>query len=158
MTAVAAGKLKLPAKALTLVFLGGAVGKLACAWIARWIGTVATIVVAQAVTAAGIFAVLLLPLYFALLLLPVLGIALNGATTVIYGSVPSYVAPERRTHALSVFYTVTIGSAALAPPLSGLVGDRMGIPSAIVAAALLTLMTIPLAFWLAEERQRSPVH
>jgi MFS transporter, FSR family, fosmidomycin resistance protein len=129
--------------ALTLVFLGGAFGKLACAWVAQRLGTVATIVVAQTLTAAGILAVLVLPFSFALALLPVLGIALNGVTTVTYGSVPSYAPPERRTHALSVFYTVTIGSAALAPPLSGL---------AVGAIALLTLATIPLAFGLAEGR------
>jgi MFS family permease len=132
--------------ALTLVFVGGAVGKFACGWIARWIGMAATIVVAQAFTAAGMLGVLLLPLKPALVLLPALGIALNGVTTVIYGSVPNYVAPERRTHALSVFYTVTIGSAALSPPLSGLVGDFIGIPSAIVVVALLTLASILLAF------------
>jgi len=137
--------------ALTLVFVGGAAGKLACGWIARSIGMVATIVVAQALTAAGMLAVLLLPLNFALALLPLLGIALNGVTTVIYGSVPNYAAPERRTHALSVFYTVTIGSAALSPPLSGLVGDLIGISSAIVVVSLLTLATIPLAFSLKTE-------
>ena len=134
--------------ALTLVFLGGAFGKLACAWVARRLGIVATIVVAQALTAAGTIAVLALPLSAALVLLPVLGIALNGVTTVIYGSVPSYAPPERRTHALSVFYTVTIGSAALAPPLSGLLGDLVGIPTAVITIALLTLATIPLAFGL----------
>jgi MFS transporter, FSR family, fosmidomycin resistance protein len=135
--------------ALTLVFLGGAFGKLACAWVARRLGTVATIVLAQALTAAGIFAVLALPLAAALALLPVVGVALNGVTTVIYGSVPSYAPPERRTHALSVFYTVTIGSGALAPPLSGLLGDLVGIPTAVITIALLTLATIPLAFGLA---------
>ena len=119
--------------ALTLIFIGGALGKLACASVARWIGTPATVVLAQALTAAAIFAVLVLPLALALALLPVLGVALNGVTTVIYGSVPAYVAPERRTHALSVFYTVTIGTAALAPPFSGLLGDAIGIPGAIVA-------------------------
>jgi predicted MFS family arabinose efflux permease len=134
--------------ALTLVFLGGAFGKLTCAWVARRLGTVATIVVAQALTAIGTFAVLALPLSAALVLLPVLGIALNGVTTVIYGSVPSYAPPDRRTHALSVFYTLTIGSAALAPPLSGLLGDLVGIPTAVITIALLTLATIPLAFGL----------
>jgi MFS transporter, FSR family, fosmidomycin resistance protein len=138
--------------ALTLVFLGGALGKLACAWVARWFGTVATIAVAQTLTAAGTLAVLVLPLSFGLALLPVLGIALNGVTTVTYGAVPSFALPERRTHALSVFYTVTIGSAALAPPFSGFVGDLIGIPAAIVAIALLTLATVPLAFGLAEGR------
>jgi MFS family permease len=142
--------------ALTLVFIGGAVGKLACASVARRIGTPATVVLAQALTAAGAFAVLFLPLALVLVLLPVLGVALNGVTTVIYGSVPAYVAPERRTHALSVFYTVTIGTAALAPPFSGLLGDVVGIPVAIVAIGVLTLLTIPLAFWLGDERRPSP--
>jgi MFS transporter, FSR family, fosmidomycin resistance protein len=142
--------------ALTLIFMGGALGKLACAFVARRIGTPTTVVLAQALTAAAIFAVLVLPLAPALALLPVLGVALNGVTTVIYGSVPAYVAPERRTHALSVFYTVTIGTAALAPPFSGLLGDAIGIPGAIVATGLLALLTIPLAFWLADERQPQP--
>ena len=136
--------------ALTLIFLGGAFGKLACAWVARRLGAVATIMTAQALTAVGILAVLVLPLSCALALLPLLGVALNGATTVTYGSVPSYAPPERRTHALSVFYTVTIGSAALAPPLSGYVGDLLGVPLAIVVIALMTLATVPLAFGLLE--------
>jgi FSR family fosmidomycin resistance protein-like MFS transporter len=139
--------------ALILVFLGGAFGKLACAWVVRRLGTVATIVGAQTLTAAGTLAVLVLPLSFALTLLPLVGVALNGVTTVTYGSVPSYAPPERRTHALSVFYTLTIGSAALAPPLSGFAGDMIGIPAAIVAIALLTLATVPLTFGLAEGRR-----
>jgi MFS family permease len=134
--------------ALTLVFVGGAAGKLACGWIARWLGMVATIAVAQTLTAGGMIAVLLLPLNLAVLLLPLLGMVLNGVTTVIYGSVANYAAPERRTHALSVFYTVALGAAAISPPLSGLVGDLIGIPSAIVVVSLLVLATIPLAFLL----------
>jgi MFS transporter, FSR family, fosmidomycin resistance protein len=150
-TAVTAGL------ALTLVFVGGAAGKFACGWIARWIGVVATIVVAQALTATGMFAVLLLPLDFAPVLLPLLGVALNGVTTVIYGSVPNYVAPERRTHALSVFYTVAIGAAALSPPLSGFLGDLIGISNALLVVSFVTLATIPLGFLLTKDRQGSRV-
>ena len=134
--------------ALTLVFVGGAAGKLACGWVAGWIGTVPTIVIAQLLTAAGMVAVLKLPLEFAIALLPLLGIALNGVTTVIYGSVPLYAAPERRTHALSVFYTITIGTAAVAPPVSGLVSDQIGIASTVLIVAALTAATIPLGFFL----------
>lgn len=142
--------------ALTLVFVGGAAGKLACGWVANWIGTVATIVVAQALTAAGMIAVLLLPLEFAIALLPLLGIVLNGVTTVIYGSVPIYSVPERRTHALSVFYTITIGSAAVAPPVAGLLSDQVGIASTVAIAAVLTAATIPLGFFLKGEPTESP--
>jgi MFS transporter, FSR family, fosmidomycin resistance protein len=134
--------------ALTLVFIGGAVGKFACGWIVRWIGLISTVVLAAVLSAAGVLAVMLLPLNLVLVVLPLLGIALNGVTTAIYGSVPNYAKPERRTHALSIFYTVTIGSAALSPPLSGLVGDLIGISSAIIVVSLLTLANIPLAFAL----------
>jgi len=142
----------LAAWGLTLVFIGGAAGKLACGWIARSIGTVATVVVAQTLTAAAMIAILLLPLWPALALLPLLGVALNGVTTVIYGSVPNYAAPERRAHALSVFYTVALGSAALAPPLSGLAGDLIGVPGAVGIVSALTMATIPVAALLGKER------
>jgi MFS family permease len=115
---------------------------------------VATVAVAQTLTAAAMFAVLVLPLAATLVLLPVLGIALNGVTTVIYGSVPSYAPPERRTQALSVFYTLSIGAAALAPPLSGLLGDLIGIANGIAVVSFLTLGTIPLAFALKQEGDR----
>jgi MFS family permease len=136
--------------ALTLVFIGGAAGKLACGWVAHWLGNVATIALSQALAAAGIIAVLLLPLKLTLAVLPLVGVVLNGVTTVIYGSVPDYAAPERRAHALSVFYTITIGAAAASPPAAGLIADLIGIPGTVVLVSALTLATVPLAFLLKE--------
>ena len=80
------------------------------------------------VTALGIVALLPLPLEAALVLLPVIGIALNGTSSVLYGSVPDLVAPEKRTRAFGIFYTGTIGSGAVSPALYGLVGDALGVP------------------------------
>ncbi len=97
------------------MFLGGAVGKLVCAWIGARIGVVATVWLTEGFTALGILALLPLPLEFALVLLPVIGVALNGTSSVLYGSVPLLVTPEERTRAFSVFYTGTIGSGAIAP-------------------------------------------
>jgi MFS family permease len=130
--------------ALTLVFLGGAFGKLACAWIGARIGVVATVWVTEGFTALGILALLPLPLEFALVLLPAIGVALNGTSSVLYGSVPLMVAPEARTRAFSVFYTGTIGSGAIAPIFYGLVGDALGVPLALAVVAALVLATLPL--------------
>jgi MFS family permease len=134
--------------ALTLVFVGGAAGKLALGWVGGWLGAVATICITKFLTAAGMFAILVLPLEFVLPLLPLFGIALNGVTTVTYGSVPVVVTPEQRTHAFSVFYTGTLGALAVAPAASGFVGDLIGIPGALIVVAVLTLATIPLALVL----------
>ena len=138
--------------ALTLVFIGGAAGKLACGFIANWLGNRPTIVICQTLAAAGIAALLALPLELTFIALPLIGVALNGVTTVIYGSVPAYAAPERGTHALSVFYTIAIGAAAVAPPLAGFIGDFIGIPATVMIVSALTLATIPFAFLLKDPR------
>jgi MFS family permease len=134
--------------ALTLVFCGGAAGKLACGWFATRFGKVFTIGMSKVLTAIGMIAVLLLPLQLTFVLLPFLGVILNGVTTVTYGSVPDLVTPQQRTRAFSVFYTVTLGALAIAPPASGFIGDVIGIPGAVYVVAALTLATVPLAFLL----------
>ena len=68
-----------------------------------------------------------LPLEAALVLLPIIGIALNGTSSVLYGSVPDLVTPEKRARAFSIFYTGTIGSGAVAPAVFGVLGDFLGI-------------------------------
>src|SRR5207245_6397068 len=108
--------------ALTLVFAGGAAGKLVCAFIGARIGTIATVWLTEGLTAAVIVALLPLPLEAALILLPLIGIALNGTSSVLYGSVPDLVSPEWRARAVSVFYTGTIGSGGIPPRLSGVCG------------------------------------
>jgi MFS family permease len=133
---------------LTLVFAGGAAGKLVCAFIGARIGTVATVWLTEAVTALGIVALLPLPLEPALVLLPVVGVALNGTSSVLYGSVPDLVAPERRTRAFGIFYTATIGAGAVSPAIYGVVGDHVGVPTALMIVAAAVLVTLPLTLAL----------
>src|SRR5262249_58135122 len=133
--------------ALTLVFAGGAVGKLVCAFIGARIGAIATVWLTEGLTAVGIVALLPLGLEAALLL-PVIGVALNGTSSVLYGSVPDLVSPERRARAFSVFYTGTIGSGALAPALYGVLGDALGVPTALIVVAAIVLLTLPLSLVL----------
>ncbi len=90
---VLAGKgasLQIIGLAMTLVFAGGAVGKLACAWIGARIGVVATVWLTEGLTAAGILGLFPLPLFASLMLLLVVGVALNGTSSVLYGSVPTW--------------------------------------------------------------------
>jgi MFS family permease len=135
--------------ALTLVFAGGAVGKLVCAFLGARLGAIATVWLTEGLTAVLIVALLPLPLEAALLLLPIIGIALNGTSSVLYGSVPELVTPERRARAFSVFYTGTIGAGAGAPALYGLVGDALGATTAVIVVALVVLLTLPLSLVLA---------
>ncbi len=134
--------------ALTLVFAGGAAGKLVCAFVGARIGVVATVWLTETVTALGIVALLPLPLEAALVLLPVVGVALNGTSSVLYGSVPDLVVPARRQRAFSIFYTGTIGAGAVSPAIYGLLGDAVGVPTALVVVAALVLVTLPITLML----------
>ena len=134
--------------ALTLVFAGGAAGKLVCAFIGARIGAVATVWLTETVTAVGILALLPLPIEAGLLLLPVVGIALNGTSSVLYGSVPDLVEPSWRQRAFSIFYTGTIGAGAVSPAIYGLLGDAVGIPAALMVVAAVVLVTLPVTLVL----------
>jgi MFS transporter, FSR family, fosmidomycin resistance protein len=133
---------------LTLVFAGGAAGKLVCAFIGARLGAVATVWLTEAVTALGIVALLPLSLDAALFLLPVIGVALNGTSSVLYGSVPDLVEPARRTRAFSIFYTGTIGAGAVSPAIYGVLGDAVGVTSALMVVAGVVLLTLPLTLVL----------
>ncbi|WP_431272182.1 MFS transporter [Dankookia sp. P2] len=101
--------------ALALVFLGGAAGKFACGHLGARIGLLRTVLATEAGTALAILGVLALPLVPALALLPLLGVMLNGTSSVLYGTVPELTSPERTERAFAMFYTGTIGSGALSP-------------------------------------------
>lgn len=134
--------------ALTLVFAGGAAGKLVCAFIGARIGAVATVWLTEAVTALGIVALLPLSLDSAMMLLPLVGIALNGTSSVLYGSVPDLVEPSRRQRAFGIFYTGTIGAGAVSPALYGLLGDAVGVSLALMVVAAVVLLTLPITLAL----------
>ncbi len=81
----------------------------------------------------------------ALAALPAIGIALNGTSSVLYGTVPELAPADKRQRAFGLFYTLTIGAGALSPAMYGLVGDVVGIPAAMLLIAALVLVTLPLA-------------
>ena len=133
--------------ALTLIFTGGAAGKLICGWLGVRLGVVRATFVTEGLTAAGILVLLPLPLAAGLTVLPLIGMALNGTSSVLYGTVPELVAPQRRQRAFSIFYTGGVGAGALAPVLYGLASDLAGVPTMMLLVAAAVLVTLPLA-WL----------
>lgn len=135
--------------ALTLVFLGGAAGKFACGWLGARLGVLLTILVTEIGTAAAILAVVALPLVPGLILLPLLGMMLNGTSSVLYGTVPELAPLGREARAFALFYTGTIGSGALSPVLYGVFGDLAGPAWGAASAAGAALLVCPLVLLLA---------
>lgn len=130
--------------ALALLFLGGALGKAVCGWLGEKLGVVATVVTTEIATATLILATLWLPLGPTYAALPLLGIALNGTSSVLYGTVPD-LAPRGDTgRAFALFYTGNIVVGGVAPIVYGFLADHAGKTSALVAAAATALVIVPL--------------
>jgi MFS family permease len=130
--------------ALGLVFAGGAVGKFVCGLIARRVGVLRTVIITECGTALGMALVLGASAVPAMLLLPLLGVALNGTSSVLYGSVPELVPAAKRARAFGLFYTIGIGSGAVAPILCGALSDAWGIHAMVPVIAATLLLVVPL--------------
>nr|WP_314525786.1 MFS transporter [uncultured Pseudomonas sp.] len=132
--------------ALTLLFIGGAFGKLLCGYLGARIGMMKTVWLTETSTALLIVAAVYVPLAELMAMLPLLGLVLNGTSSVLYGAVPDLAGEGKREQAFAVFYTGTIGGGALAPVVFGGVGDALGVSVAVMVLAGVLLVTLPLAW------------
>jgi len=143
--------------ALALLFVGGAFGKLLCGYLGARIGMMKTVWLTESMTALLIVSAVYLPLTGVMVMLPLLGLALNGTSSVLYGVVPDLSSAEKREHAFALFYTGTIGGGALAPVVFGRLGDATGIALAVMTLASILLLTLPLSWWVQRALDR-PAH
>ncbi|KWE47738.1 hypothetical protein WL76_26250 [Burkholderia ubonensis] len=134
--------------ALTLLFVGGAFGKLLCGYLGARIGMMKTVWLTESATSLLILFAVFAPLVAMMAMLPLLGLALNGTSSVLYGVVPELAGAGRRDQAFALFYTGTIGGGALAPVVFGRLGDVAGVPAALLALAALLLLTLPLSWYV----------
>lgn len=135
--------------AFAAVFIGGAFGKFACGWLGQRVGVLRATLLTEGATVSLIVAAMAAPLWLDFALLPLVGIALNGTSSVLYGTVPELAPSGRVEHAFAVFYTFVIGSGAAAPVLYGVLGDIGGWSWGMSSAAATALVTLPLAVLLA---------
>ncbi|NWC78212.1 MFS transporter [Pseudomonas sp. P7759] len=132
--------------ALTLLFIGGAFGKLLCGYLGARIGMMKTVWLTETSTVLLIVAAVYVPLAGLMAMLPLLGLVLNGTSSVLYGAVPDLAGAGKREQAFALFYTGTIGGGALAPVVFGGVGDALGVSVAVMVLAGVLLVTLPLAW------------
>ncbi|MCQ8277211.1 MFS transporter [Acetobacteraceae bacterium KSS8] len=133
--------------AFALLFVGGAFGKASCAWLGERLGVVGCVIATETATALLIAATLFAPLVPMLILLPLLGVVLNGTSSVLYGSVPE-LARGDAGQAFAIFYTGVIGSGGVAPILYGMLADHSTRGIGVLASALTAFSIVPLALLL----------
>jgi FSR family fosmidomycin resistance protein-like MFS transporter len=140
--------------ALALLFIGGAFGKATCGWLGERLGVVGTVVATEGATAVLIVATLFTPLTPTLILLPLLGIVLNGTSSVLYGTVPE-LSDGDTGRAFAVFYTSVIGSGGIAPILYGAIADHSSQTIGVLASAGTAALIVPLVLTLSPFLRRT---
>ncbi|MFL7906077.1 MFS transporter [Azospirillum argentinense] len=133
--------------ALALLFIGGAFGKATCSRLGERLGVVGSVMVTEAATALLIVATLFTSLTPTLILLPLLGVVLNGTSSVLYGTVPE-LSDGDTGRAFAVFYTSVIGSGGVAPILYGAIADHSTQTIGVLASAATAALIVPLVLML----------
>jgi len=143
--------------AVPLILVGGMAGKLACGLLAERVGIIRTIIITEIVTGLGIFAAVALPGIAAALLLPLLGIALQGTSSVLYATIGDLVEQDRLPRAFGLFYTLGSLCGIAAPLGYGLAGDHFGVGNAITLMGVAIFLTLPLCAILRPTISAEPV-
>lgn len=145
------------ALAVPLVLIGGMAGKYFCGVLAEKLGVIRTIVITELATGIGILATLALPGMATFILLPLVGVVLQGTSSVIYGTIGDLVESDKLPRAFAVIYTVGAVSGIIAPIIYGFLGDAIGIEKTIAIAGVVVLLTLPLALILRTAIANHPV-
>jgi FSR family fosmidomycin resistance protein-like MFS transporter len=139
---------------LALLFVGGALGKATCNWLGEHLGVIGSVVATETVTALLIVATLFLPLVPMLVILPLLGIVLNGTSSVLYGTVPELAPNGDAGRAFALFYTGVIGAGGLAPIAYGAIADHSNQTDGVLAAAATAAFIVPMVLGLRPSLRR----
>jgi MFS family permease len=132
-------------------------GKLACGILAERFGIIRMIVITEIATGCGILATLALPGAASFLLLPLIGVVVNGTSSVLYATVGDFVAQDRLPRAFGLFYTLGSLCGIAAPLGYGLIGDRYGVETSIAIIGVAIFLTVPLALLMKPAAQLKPV-
>jgi len=141
--------------AVPLILTGGMAGKYACGVLAERMGVLRTMVFTEVATGLGILLTLALPAAATFVLLPFIGVVLQGTSSVIYGTIGDLVEKDRLPRAFALVYTVGSCCGIAAPLGYGLLGDAIGIEKTIAVVGGFVLLALPLCLVLRPSLQLS---
>ena len=133
---------------LTFLLAGGALGKFLCGWLDDRYGSMFLIWATKFITAVVLVYTLFVPSALLIPLMFVLGIGLNGTSSVLYSLVPLCIPSKNRSVGYGYYYTITESGGTLAPILFGIVADIFNIRKTIMLMGLSTLVILPASLIL----------
>ena len=128
--------------AVVLALSGGMVGKLVSGYLAVRYGDRNAFRILQLVTISGLMLLAILPALPILILLPLIGVAVQGSTTVTYGALSDFIRRDRQSRGFAIIYTLSSLSAVVGPVTFVWLADLYGVDLSLVILAVLTTVTL----------------
>ncbi|MCH2579502.1 MAG: MFS transporter [Pseudomonadales bacterium] len=144
----------LVAFAVAATLSGGICGKFAGGLLAARIGVIRSIVLFELLTAIGIMLVFYAPGNIPFFLLPLVGVFLQGSSSITYGTVSNLVHTKQQSRGFSIIYTIANSASFVGPAIFGLIIDFLGFKVMMMIMATLVLVTLPLCYLLKSALER----
>ena len=133
---------------LFLLFGGGAIGKFVCGWLGDRMDTISLIWATKGLTALLLVASLATPVLLMAPMMVLIGIGLNGTSSVLYATVADLVPPDRRARFYGFFYTTNEIGTVAAPLAYGLVADIFSLNTTMLVMGIATAAILPASLTL----------
>ena len=144
---------------LFLLFGGGAAGKFVCGWLGDRMSAISLIWATKGLTALGLVVAIMLPTpAFTLLIAPLailIGIGLNGTSSVLYATVANFVPPTKRARYYGWFYTTNEIGTVVAPLAYGLLADALSLNFTMLAMGAATAAILPASLTMRRHLRES---
>ena len=144
----------LVAFAVVATLSGGICGKFVGGLLVARIGMIRSIVLFEMLTAIGIMLVFYSPGNFSFFLLPLVGVFLQGSSSITYGTVSNLVSTEHQSRGFSIIYTIANSASFVGSAIFGLITDYFGFKFMMIVMATLVLVTLPLCYPLKSALER----
>jgi MFS family permease len=142
--------------ATVIVLIGGIFGKAGCGYLADRLGVRSAFALIQVLTAVGLFLVVAVPGWAAMLLLLPLGVVVQGSTSITYGFAADLIHPRRMARGYALLYSSASFSSVAGPLVFGLIADAFGIEMAFYAMAIVSVLAAPPIVLLASATTQVP--
>ena len=150
----------LVAFAVPATLCGGILGKYMGGLLATRIGVIRSIVLFEILTAIGVLLVIYTERNISFFILPLVGVFLQGSSSITYGTVSNLVHTEQHSRGFSIIYTISSSASFIGPAIFGLIIDLLGFKAMMTIMASMVLITLPLSYLLklALERIQSNIN
>jgi MFS family permease len=140
---------------VVLTLAGGACGKFAGGYLAAGMGDRIAFLFIQLLTVAGLLCVIYFPADTLMFTLPLIGLFVQGSSTISYGAVADCCDADQSARAYSLVYTMASVGSVIGPLTLGVVADRIHLNALVIMLMMVTLLSLTVLSTLSGRRKKS---